>query len=120
MSFAVVVEGAGRSIDALGVAVIVAGTAATSLAAVPRFYARVPGTYRWLRVRIGSTILLGLELLVGADIIRTVAATPTLGSVAVLAAIVGIRTVLSFSLGRELDSVRTSARGTDLTRDSGE
>ncbi|WP_405497547.1 DUF1622 domain-containing protein [Nocardia sp. NBC_00511] len=120
MSFAVIVEGAGRAIDALGVGVIVAGTAATLLAAVPRLYSKIPGTYRWLRVRLGSTILLGLELLVGADIIRTVAATPTLGSVAVLAAIVGIRTVLSFSLDRELDSVRTSARGAELARDSGE
>jgi uncharacterized membrane protein len=46
--------------------------------------------------------LLGLELLVAADIIRTVAVTPTAGSVAVLAGIVLIRTFLSFSLELEI------------------
>jgi uncharacterized protein DUF1622 len=44
------------------------------------------------------TTLLGLELLVAADIVRTVAASPSLTSVAILAAIVLIRTFLSFSL----------------------
>lgn len=43
-------------------------------------------------------ILLGLEVLVAADIIRTVAVTPTLATVAVLGGIVFIRTFLSFSL----------------------
>lgn len=47
-------------------------------------------------------ILLGLELLVAADIIRTVAVTPTLKSVAILAGIVLIRTFPSFSLELEI------------------
>ena len=54
--------------------------------------------YRLFRKRIGRTILLGLELLVAADTIRTVAVTPTLESAGVLAIIVAIRTILSFSL----------------------
>ncbi|MDF2696203.1 MAG: hypothetical protein K0S65_4586, partial [Labilithrix sp.] len=54
------------------------------------------------RRALGRSILLGLELLVAADIIRTVAITPTLESVAVLAAIVLIRTFLSFSLELEI------------------
>jgi len=55
-----------------------------------------------LRHQLGRSILLGLELLVAADIIRTVAVTPTLESVGVLAGIVVIRTFLSFSLELEI------------------
>ena len=51
---------------------------------------------------MGRSILLGLELLVAADIIRTVAVTPTFESVGVLAIIVLIRTFLSFSLELEI------------------
>jgi uncharacterized membrane protein len=52
--------------------------------------------------RLGQSILLGLELLVAGDIVRTVAASPDLMGVAILASIVGIRTLLSFSLEVEL------------------
>lgn len=56
-----------------------------------------------LRARLGQAILLGLEFLVAADIINTVAVQPTLSSVAVLAGIVAIRTFLSFSLEMEIE-----------------
>ena len=55
------------------------------------------------RSSLGRAILLGLEFLVAADIINTVAVTPTLMSVAVLAGIVAIRTFLSFSLEVEIE-----------------
>ena len=55
------------------------------------------------RRMLGRAILTGLELLVAADIIRTVAIDPTLESVAVLGVIVLIRTFLSFSLEVEID-----------------
>nr|WP_240163192.1 DUF1622 domain-containing protein [Mycolicibacterium sphagni] len=58
--------------------------------------------YRAFRQQLGRSILLGLELLVAADIIRTVAVTPDARSVAVLAGIVLIRTFLSFSLELEI------------------
>jgi uncharacterized membrane protein len=58
--------------------------------------------YRRFRQNVGRAILLGLELLVAADIIRTVAISPTLQSVAVLSGIVLVRTFLSFSLEVEL------------------
>ncbi|MER7008767.1 DUF1622 domain-containing protein [Dactylosporangium sp. NPDC000555] len=58
--------------------------------------------YRRLRQQLGQTILLGLELLVAGDIIRTVAVSPTLTGVAILASIVLIRTFLSFSLEVEI------------------
>ncbi len=55
------------------------------------------------RSNLGRAILLGLEFLVAADIINTVAVTPTLLSVGVLAGIVIIRTFLSFSLEVEIE-----------------
>ena len=82
--------------DALGVAVIVIGVL-WGLIRFPLDLAR-QGTdyaYKMVRNQITRTLLLGLEVLVAADIIRTVAVSPTLLSVAVLAAIVAIRTFLS-------------------------
>ena len=58
--------------------------------------------YHRYRKRLGRSILLGLELLVAADIIRTVAVAPTFESVGVLGLIVLIRTFLSFSLELEI------------------
>nr|WP_239542522.1 DUF1622 domain-containing protein [Micromonospora terminaliae] len=59
--------------------------------------------YRSYRQGVGRAILLGLELLVAGDIIRTVAVSPTFTSVGVLALIVAVRTFLSVSLQVELD-----------------
>ncbi len=56
-----------------------------------------------LRRNLGKAILLGLEILIAADIIATVSTDPTMDSVLVLAAIVLIRTFLSFSLEIELE-----------------
>lgn len=59
--------------------------------------------FREYRQGLGRAILLGLEILVAADIIRTVAVSPTFQSVGVLAVIVLVRTFLSFSLEVELE-----------------
>ncbi len=61
------------------------------------------GTYADLRHQLGKVILLGLEILVAADIIATVSTEPTMNSVLVLAVIVLVRTFLSFSLQVELE-----------------
>ncbi len=58
-----------------------------------------------LRNSIGLVILLGLEVLVAADLVRTVTSTPSLTDAVVLAIVVLIRTVLSFSLQIEIDGV---------------
>jgi uncharacterized membrane protein len=94
------VEAVGKGIDAVGVGVMVLGGLAATAATVTR--ARDAQTYRRYRQQLGRSILLGLEFLVAADIIRTVAVTPTLTSIAVLAGIVLIRTFLSFSLELEI------------------
>lgn len=75
--------------------------------------------FRQLRADIGRAILLGLEFLVAADIINTVAIEPTLDSLAVLAGIVVVRTFLSFALEVEITGRlpwrrdRAAAFGTD-------
>ena len=97
-----VIEGVGKGVDAAGVAIIVIGVVVASLTALVRLLRREAGTYETYRRRLGRSILLGLELLVAADIIRTVAVTPTFASVGVLAVIVIIRTFLSFSLELEI------------------
>jgi uncharacterized membrane protein len=94
---------AGQTVDILGVAAIVLGIAVSSGVAVDRLRRRRPGVYTQFRQWLGRSVLLGLELLVAADIIRTVATSPTLDSVAVLASIVAIRTFLSFSLELEIN-----------------
>jgi hypothetical protein len=58
-----------------------------------------------MRQSFGGAILLGLEILVAGDLVRTVAVYPTIENVGVLAIIVLIRTVLSFSLEIEIEGV---------------
>jgi uncharacterized membrane protein len=103
------VDAISKVIDGVGVVVIVVGlllaTAAFARALLaPRTASgdeRSP--YRVYRQAIGRAILLGLEFLVAADIIRTVAVDPTFTSVGVLAIIVAVRTFLSFTLDLELE-----------------
>jgi uncharacterized membrane protein len=92
----------GEVVDSAGVIIIVIGAAINTGAAGVRLIRHESGTYRRYRQQLGQTILLGLELLVAGDIIRTVSAEPTLTSVGVLGIIVLIRTFLSFSLEVEL------------------
>ena len=67
--------------------------------------------YRVMRQSFGGAILLGLEILVAGDLIRTVAVAPTLDNVLVLGIIVLIRTFLSFSLEIEMDGVPPWRKG---------
>lgn len=102
MQFTESVELVGKGIDTAGVGVMVLGGLLATGRAVENAVQRIPDVYRRFRQQLGRTILLGLELLVAADIIRTVAVTPTLSSVLVLALIVVIRTSLSFTLELEI------------------
>jgi uncharacterized membrane protein len=94
-----------RGVEILGILTLVLGLAA---ALVRAGLALLGGRgaeegYRIVRTVFGRSILLGLEFLVAADIIRTVAVQPSLQNVAVLGLIVLIRTFLSFSLEVEID-----------------
>lgn len=94
-----------RAIELAGVAIILAGIliAAWLFVAEGRRTGRWRRAYEGLRANLGRGILLGLELLVAADIIWTVTAPLTLSSVGLLAMIVAIRTFLSFALETEIE-----------------
>jgi uncharacterized membrane protein len=110
-----VVEPVGRTLEVLGVATIALGASfalAVYLAAVLRG-TPPPDAYAAVRRRVGLSVLLGLEILVAGDIIRTVAVDPTLTSIAVLAGIVGIRTFLSVTIDTEVNGRWPWSRGPD-------
>jgi uncharacterized membrane protein len=88
-------------IEVLAVAIIVGAIAYASVLYLLR--RGVAEAYTAYRVRLGRALLLGLEVLVAADIIRTVALQPTLANVVVLGLLVLIRTFLSWSLVVEID-----------------
>ena len=95
-----------RLLEWTGVAVIVAG----ALLAVVKFIVDLRAgkrkvAYDQFRANLGRGILLGLEFLVGADIVATVTAPLTWQSVGLLGMIVLIRTLLSFSLEIEIEGV---------------
>ncbi len=89
--------------DLVGVIIIAIGLITVSIRFIRNLAQKDSNAYTTYRSGIGRTLLLGLEFLVAADIIRTVATTPTFSSVGVLAAIVAIRTFLSWSLQLEIE-----------------
>ena len=104
MDYEHLIISAARFIEHAGVAVLLFG----ALLAAGVFGKRLLGkmtfqdAYHALRADLGRAILLGLELLVIADIIGTVAIEPNLNNLGVLAVIVAIRTFLSFALELEV------------------
>ena len=102
MGFGEFISLVGEVVEALGVVAIVVGGSYAVVDAALRGIRRIHPIYTRFRRVLGRAILLGLELLVAADIIKTVAVTPTLDSVVVLAIIVLIRTFLSWSLELEI------------------
>ncbi len=118
MTFDGTVEAGARLIEGVGVAIVIGG----SFLALARYAwgsARrgvTDDSYRSVRKDVGRAILLGLELLVAADIIQTVTISPSFESVAVLGLIVVIRTFLSMTLEVEIDGRwpwRRSGGGSD-------
>ena len=106
-TFTTVMDHVAQGFEALGAAILVVGVIwSFVLAAVA---ARRSGwtaqAYLVLRQAFGGTLLLGLEVLVAADLLRTVAVAPSLNNVYVLGLIVAIRTFLSFSLETEIEGV---------------
>ena len=95
-----------RVVEAAGAAIMILGAVGAFASSALRWRTRgSDGGYQALRRRLGRVILLGLEVLIIGDIVRTLTVEPTLESVAVLAAVVVIRIVLSFSIEVEIDGV---------------
>jgi uncharacterized membrane protein len=102
----VAIEWAVLVIEALAVAVIVAGVAVVAVRTGTVRYVlhmKEHGALQSYRQQLGKPLLLGLELLVAADVIRTVASQATLNNVAVLGLMVLVRTLLSWSLVVEME-----------------
>ncbi len=105
---------------------IALGTLFASLVALARLARGMIGSrlYEWYRQTLARAILLGLELLVAADIINTVAVDPSFRSVGVLGLIVLVRTFLSFTLELEISGrwpwqAKPEARATVVDAHSG-
>ena len=96
-----------QGFEALGAAILVVGVIWSALlaATAARRSRSSARAYRVVRQAFGGTLLLGLEVLVAADLVRTVAIAPTVENVLVLGLIVVIRTFLSFSLETEIEGV---------------
>ncbi|MFM7145638.1 MAG: DUF1622 domain-containing protein [Actinomycetales bacterium] len=96
-----------QGFELVAAAVLVIGLPFSAVVAVRAFTRARSGqaAYRAMRQAFGGVLLLGLEILVAGDLIRTVAVAPTLDNVLVLGLIVLIRTFLSFSLEIEIEGV---------------
>ena len=104
MSFTESMEMIARGFEALGVLVILVGLVlATYQGLVLLLKHDGAAAYKQVRATFGRSVLLGLEVLVAGDIIRTVAVDPTLENLAVLGVLVLIRTFLSWSLEVEIE-----------------
>lgn len=90
-------------LEGIGVLTIFAGTVIALIRFIIHRKQDVHNTYVTLRHSVGKAILLGLEILIAADIMATVVTEPTLKSVSILGLIVLIRTFLSLSLQVELE-----------------
>lgn len=97
------IEMGALGIETLAVAVILIATIHGTISFVLTMRQQAADAYTQYKVRLGKALLLGLELLVAADIIRTVALEPTLSNVIILAVLVVVRTFLSWSLVVEME-----------------
>ncbi len=97
------INAAGLILDVAGVLIIFIGASISTLAYLIRWKDRGLA-YRDYRRNVGRSILLGLEFLVGGDIVRTVSVEhPSFENVFVLGLIVMIRTAMSFTMEVELE-----------------
>ena len=97
-------EKAGYTISLFAVAVIIIGFTIAAWRYARRFRKTThEGNFQKFKVELGGVLLLGLEILVLADVIETITVTPTFQSLALLAAIVILRTAVSWTLTLEIE-----------------
>jgi uncharacterized membrane protein len=97
------IEMASAGLEALAVAIMVSFIAIVTVRWLLHIGQKVDGAYERYRVAVGKALLVGLELLVAADIIRTVALDASLTNVGILSALVLIRTFLGWTLTVEVE-----------------
>ncbi len=93
----------GVGIDVFGVLIIALGIAWSTKSFFYRFPKTGSAGYDQYRIQIGRGLMLGLEVLVAADIVKTVALELTFRSLGVLAGLVAIRTFLNWTLVLEIE-----------------
>jgi uncharacterized membrane protein len=108
-----------RAFEALGVAILVVGTVIAFARYLLQLSNRAdrPAAYGDLRGQLGRSILLGLEVLVAADIVRTIVEVPSLVSAISLGIIVLVRIALSFAIDVEIDGVAPWRKGPPVEPD---
>ena len=99
----ILIEYAALAIEVFAVAIIVIAIVHGTIRYLIRLNQQAGDAYQRLKAQLGKALLLGLEFLVAADIIRTVALEPNLQNVVILGLLVVIRTFLSWSLVVEID-----------------
>jgi uncharacterized membrane protein len=97
------IEWSATGIELLTVLLILAATAFGTLRFLFHLNRQVADAYKQYKVHLGKMLILALEFLVAADIIRTVVLDQTLGNVGILGLLVLIRTFLSWSLTVEIE-----------------
>ena len=104
--FNYLIDIASRAIEILAVVIIVAAVLMSTIQFMSRYFENAGSTesnLKLYRERIGRALLLGLEILVAADVVRTVALEPTMENVLSLGVVVLVRIVLSWSLYVEMN-----------------
>lgn len=96
-------------ISIISVAVVIYGVLISLIAFIKTEFLRIKGKYSILRVRViradlGTYLLLSLELLIAADVIKTIL-EPGIQELIVLAGVVLLRTILSFFLNKEIQEI---------------
>jgi uncharacterized membrane protein len=104
MNFEEVMADVARGFEAVGVAIIVIGGIVAIVAGVKDFH-NASKFFVDVRRDFGKPLILGLEILVAADIVQTITVDPSFESVAVLGILVAVRIALSFSLDIEVEGM---------------
>ena len=90
--------------EAVGVAIIIVGGLIALISAMKDF-GHIDRFFADVRRGFGRSLILGLEVLVAADVIKTITVDPSLESVTVLGILVAVRIALSISLDIEVDGM---------------
>ncbi len=104
MRFEDAMEDIAIGFEVVGVAILVIGGVFAFVSGITHFR-NLDHFFRDVRRTFGRPLILGLEVLVAADIIKTITVDPSLESVGVLGILVAIRIALSISLDIEVDGV---------------
>ena len=107
MTFEQIMNDAVKAFEILGVLILIVGGFLALFDCVVDLIRRTAPSIAFdrVRARLGRAILLGIEILVVADIIRTIVVSPTLASALSLGLIVVVRIALSFAIDVEVDGV---------------